>query len=223
MSSLICTSKQTLCQRSAGVWPINHSHDCFLLSWCWWCWACWISPCSDADVQVKGQGRHNWNTLICQLQNPAYPRGNGSTYSTTTEKKKCLILMKKELKRHEYIWCEPRLAFLKPGLASSLSPAIWTRLITPFCKNKPFSKYRVSASVNELSVDHLQLLLSAGSPIHANSLPLLSIILPALTRASAVARSAHFSATSLSFGLVLRQRRDFLETTPESVNGAQNK
>lgn len=68
-----------------------------------------------------------------------------------------------------------------PGLASSLSPAISTQLITSVCKNKPFSKYRVSASVNELPVDHLQLLLSARSPIDANSLLLLSIILTALT------------------------------------------
>lgn len=81
------------------------------------------------------------------------------------------------------VWYEPRLTFLMPGLASSLSPAISTQLITLVCKNKPFSKYRVSASVNELSVDHLQLLLSASSPIHANSLLLLSIILPTLTRA----------------------------------------
>lgn len=81
------------------------------------------------------------------------------------------------------LWYEPRLAFLMPGLASSLYPALSTQLITLVCKNKPFSKYRVSASVNELSVDHLQLLMSAGSPIHANSLLLLSIILPSLTRA----------------------------------------
>lgn len=33
VNSLISTSKQTLCQTSAGVWPINHSHNCFLLSW----------------------------------------------------------------------------------------------------------------------------------------------------------------------------------------------
>lgn len=115
------------------------------------------------------------------------------------------------------LWYEPRLTFLMPGLASSLSPAISTQLITLVSKNKPFSKYRVSASVNELSVDHLQLILSVRSPIHANSATF------HYPPHSAVARSAQFFATSLSFSLVLRQLGDFLKTTSESVNDAENK
>lgn len=113
------------------------------------------------------------------------------------------------------------------GLASSLSPAISTQLITLVCKNKPFSKNRVSASENELSGDHLQLLLSETTPIHANSSLLVSIILPALTSGeesdSVGARSTQFSATSLRFSPILRDLRDFLETAAESVNDAENK
>lgn len=105
-----------------------------------------------------------------------------------------------------------------PGPASSLSPAISTPLITLVSKNKPFSKYRVSVSVNELSVDRLQLILSVRSPIHANSAATFHY-----PPNSAVARSAQFFATSLSFSPVLRQLRDFMKTTSESVNDAENK
>lgn len=116
-------------------------------------------------------------TLICQLQNPVYFRGNGDK----AEGMETIQLIKSQ-RNMEVLWYVPRLTFLMPGLACSLSPAISTQLFTLVRKNKPFSKYRVSASVNELSVDHLQLLLSARSPIHANSQLLHSIILPALTR-----------------------------------------
>lgn len=117
----------------------------------------------------------------------------------------------------------PRWTFLMPRLASSLSPAISAQLFTLVCKNKSFSKYRVSASVNELSVDHLQLLLSAGSPINANSLLLLSIILPALTQVLRVP-DRHSSPLQVWASVrFLRQLGDFLETTSESVNDAENK
>lgn len=123
---------------------------------------------------------------------------------------------------------EPRLTFLMPEFASSLSPCQRSSLLW-FSKPNLFSKYRVCASVNELSVDQLQLLLSARRSINANSLLLLSVPAQALRlpdrhcsplRVWASVRS--FDSSEVSWRQPLKVSMMLKINTVHSVSACQN-